>query len=202
LDNASSSEATNAEKIGPGCVALVVGPSGAGKDALLRGVQQSPTCDPRLHFAERIVSRPSHAAEAHASGSPEEMNRAAARGDYALAWQAHGLTYGIPAMIDDHVRAGSAVIFNASRTVIEHAHNRYANVQVILVNAPVEVRTQRLLERGRESQSEIEKRLNRSVASFDTSAADTVIDNSGALEDGVAQLSKVLGELLEKIVRV
>ncbi|MBU2533768.1 MAG: phosphonate metabolism protein/1,5-bisphosphokinase (PRPP-forming) PhnN [Alphaproteobacteria bacterium] len=190
-DASSDQLAPKAERIGPGFVVLIVGPSGAGKDALLQGLRQHPDCNPRLHFAERIVSRESHIAEVHATDNEQAMAAAAARGDYALSWRAHGLTYAIPAAIDRHVLAGGLVVFNASRTVVDQTRRRYANTRVVLIDVPKAVRAARIRARGRETADELETRLARSV-DFDPSCADVIVDNSGELASGVAALAAAL----------
>ncbi|NJO31840.1 MAG: hypothetical protein HC869_00600 [Rhodospirillales bacterium] len=63
--------------IGPGCVVLAVGPSGAGKDALLSAARSQLVGDLAIVFVERVISRPPHAAEAHASLSTAEFLAAA-----------------------------------------------------------------------------------------------------------------------------
>lgn len=189
-----SSEPSVGDRIGPGPVILVVGPSGAGKDALIAAIrEQAPE---HLHFAERVVSRPSHAAEAHASASYEAMAAAVDAGAFALSWQAHGLIYGIPVAIDEHIRAGDAVIFNASRTVVAYARHRYARVFVVLVDAPASVRAARIAARGRESGAEIEKRLGRAIAGFDRSTVDCVVDNGADLQTGIARLAAAVSAIM------
>lgn len=182
-----------ADKIGPGVVILIVGPSGAGKDALLEGLRNQ--AGPHLHFAERVISRPSHAAEAHASATKADMSRALNQGKFALSWQAHDLTYGIRVSIDDHIRAGQTVIFNASRTVIPDARRRYANTAVVLVDAPLKIRAARLAARGRETAQEIEQRLQRTV-DLDPAMVDARVANDTDLEIGVERLAATVESVL------
>jgi ribose 1,5-bisphosphokinase len=174
--------------IGPGCVVLAVGPSGAGKDALLSAARSQLVGDLAIVFVERVISRPPHAAEAHASLSTAESLAAASQGAYALTWRAHDLHYGIPASIDGDINHGKAVVFNASRSIVADARWRYARVHVILIDCPIEVRAHRLALRGRESLEQIRVRLERITAGFDPTSADAYIDNSGPLECGAAEL--------------
>jgi len=185
--SSSASGSAEASAIGPGAVVLVVGPSGAGKDTLLRLVRGRLGGDDGFFFARRVVTRPADASEDHASLSGRDFEEGIARGAFALHWQAHGHRYGIPAEIDAAVRAGRTVVLNASRQAIPAARRRYVATVVIVVDAPVEVRAARLAARDRESPEEVRARLERVVAGFHRADADLIVDNSGAPE-GAAEL--------------
>lgn len=184
--------------IGPGTVVLVVGPSGAGKDALLSGAAEQLTHDPAFHFPRRQINRSSHVAEGHDVLSEQEVTRLKSSRAYALSWQAHGLTYAIPAEIDSLVRAGGCVVFNASRTVIPSARQRYVDLKVVYVDAPRSLRALRLEARGRETAVEIRARLAREVTAFRPSAADAAISNDGSLAEGIGLLLATLRSFLPR----
>jgi ribose 1,5-bisphosphokinase len=169
------------EPIGPGHVVLVVGPSGAGKDAVLREVVDRLGGDPRFLFPQRVVTRRSNAAEQHAVLTPAAFAAELQRGGFALHWEAHGLSYGIPVDIDVAARAGRCVVFNASRRAVPMARARYASAAVVLIDAPLELRARRLASRDRERARDIDARLSRVVAEFDAGDVDLAIDNSGSL---------------------
>jgi ribose 1,5-bisphosphokinase len=170
-----------AEPIGPGRVVLVVGPSGAGKDAVLSEAARRLGSDPRFLFPKRVVTREASAAEDHHTLTPAAFAAELQRGAFALHWEAHGLHYGIPVEIDAAARAGRSVAFNASRRVVPVARVRYANAAVVLVDAPFELRARRLATRDRERARDIDTRLERVVAEFDAGDVDLVIENAGAL---------------------
>ena len=185
---------SEAEPIGPGHVVLVVGPSGAGKDAVLGEAARRLSSDPRFLFPKRVVTREPNAAEDHESLAPEAFAADLERGGFALHWEAHGLYYGIRSEIDAAVRAGRGVVFNASRRVVPVARTRYANVAVVLIDAPFQLRARRLATRDRERAKDVDARLQRVVAEFDAGDVDLVIDNSGALcraADALANWLKV-----------
>lgn len=171
-----------AAPIGPGAVVLVVGPSGAGKDTLLRLVRERLGGDTRFFFPQRVVTRPADASEEHATLSQRAFEERIESGGFALHWEAHGHRYGILAEADAAVRAGRTVVFNASRQVIPAVRRRYAAAAAILVDVPVEVRAARLAARNRESAQEVLARLRREVTGFDVTENDLALDNSGLPE--------------------
>lgn len=174
--------------IGPGRIVLVVGPSGAGKDAVIRAAHGHFVRDSRVVFPARVVTRPPNSAEDHDTLPIAAFEAAAARGAFALRWEAHGLLYGVPQSIDDDARQGRTVVFNASRSVVGAAHDRYRHVSVVLIDATPELRAARLAARGREAAGEIAARVNRSVSGFSAADASLVIDNSGTVADAVRTL--------------
>ena len=174
--------------IGPGVVVLIVGPSGAGKDAIIREVRSRLAGNHRYVFPRRIITRTANAAEDHLTVTDAQFKAQLQQGAFALHWEAHGLHYGIPAEIDDRVRDGSSVIFNASRYILPLVRGRYANTATVLIDAPPAVRAQRLVLRDREQPEEIAIRLARAVAGVGDTEADLVIDNGGLLLDATTTL--------------
>ncbi|WP_061022012.1 phosphonate metabolism protein/1,5-bisphosphokinase (PRPP-forming) PhnN [Bradyrhizobium sp. CCH5-F6] len=183
--------AKQAGAIGPGRLVLVVGPSGAGKDTLLRLAQAACADDRNVVFPRRVVTRESSEAEDNISVSPDEFRRAREHGDFAVHWEAHGHAYALPLEINDDIRAGRAVVVNVSRTVIAALRQTYANVVVVAITAPPDVLAQRLAARARHSDGNIAERLSRSVE--DASArADVTILNAGSAEYHGRQLLRVI----------
>src|SRR5262249_34687441 len=129
----------SSDAIGPGRLILVVGPSGAGKDTLLALARAACAEDQDIVFPRRVVTRKASASEDNVELSPEEFREALERGEFAMHWEAHGHSYGLPRTIDDELRAGRAVVVNVSRTVIDAARCAYANVIVIAITAPPDV---------------------------------------------------------------
>lgn len=177
--------------IGPGRLVLVVGPSGAGKDTLLRLAQAACADDHEIVFPRRIVTRASSADEDNIALSPDEFARARDHGDFAVHWDAHGHSYALPLEINDDIRAGRAVVVNVSRTVIAALRGTYANVVVVAITAPPDVLAQRLAARARHSDGNIADRLARSVD--DASAnADVTILNAGSADYHSRHLLRVI----------
>jgi len=134
--------------IGPGRLVLVVGPSGAGKDTLLKGAREACRDDASIIFPRRVITRPSSPSEDNDTVTAADFNQAAADGAFALWWDAHGNGYGIPSSIDDDIRSGRTVVCNVSRTIIRAASLRYSQAAVVLVTAPAKVLKERLAAAG------------------------------------------------------
>ncbi len=170
--------------IGPGRLVAVAGPSGAGKDTLIR---LAAARAPEAVVQSRVVTRPSSAAENNEEMTPSAFDDARAAGDFALDWEAHGLKYGLRRTVDDHISAGRTVVVNVSRSVITHLRQRYANVVTVLVTAPDDVLMARLAGRNRTSDGVLEQRLQRAALDTDV-AADMIINNVGEPEEMAALL--------------
>lgn len=178
-----------------GVLILVAGPSGAGKDTLLAGARAALK-GKGFVFPRRVITRPAAAGgEDHLAATPESFARQKERGDFALAWSAHGHDYGIPAAIRDDLAAGRHVVVNVSRTVIDAARRDFARVGIVVVTAPPDVLTGRLKERGRENAAHVEQRLARAGAHSVT--GDDVINvvNDGTVEAGMARFIAALETL-------
>jgi ribose 1,5-bisphosphokinase len=170
-----------------GALVLVVGPSGAGKDTLIGAAQQALSGDARFVFPRRVVTRDAVAElEDHDSVDRAGFEAARRSGRFALDWEAHGLCYGLPGSIDAAVAEGRIVVANVSRRVIPEALRKYARARVLLITADAAVRARRLAGRGRESAAEVEARLKREGAPVPEGVTPVTIDNSRALEGGVA----------------
>lgn len=176
-------------KLGPGIFVCVVGPSGAGKDTLLRGAQRVLQAAPLVHFPRRLVTRQAdRALEDHDSILVGDFERGCAQGDFALHWHAHGLGYAIPNSADRAVSAGAVVMCNVSRSVLTAAVEKYSRVVIVHVTAPPCVLADRLAARGRESRAEIEKRLLRTGYDLPQGPQIVRIDNIGSVRDATNRL--------------
>ena len=179
-------------RVGPGPLFLVVGPSGAGKDTLLRRTQEALQHDPDIVFVRRVVTRPSSATEDHHSLSSEDFWVAAQQGAFALSWSAHGLSYAIPLSVEIDMAAGRRVVCNVSRAVVADARARYQRAVVVLVTAPDEVLRARLIARGRPGDINVAARLSRSALFESTLCPDHIIVNVGSIDRAAAELAALI----------
>ena len=184
------------DKIGPGRLVLVVGPSGAGKDTLLGLARTACAEDGNIVFPRRVVTREASSAEDNEQMGPDAFQQALAQGKFAMNWEAHGHCYALPREIDDDIRAGRTVVVNVSRTVVGDMRRGYADVAVISITAPSDVLAARLAMRARSSDGRIEQRLSRTV---DDAAPDTTIVNVSSADFHARQLVRAIkGERWEE----
>jgi ribose 1,5-bisphosphokinase len=179
------------ERIGPGWLVLVVGPSGAGKDTLIAHARERCRAEANIVFPRRMVTRPASAAEDHATVSAEAFEATAAAGGFALWWRAHELSYGVPRSIDDDIRAGRTIVCNVSRTIIAPARTRYARVAAVLITAPADMLAARLAQRSRERADSVADRLRRGDALADV-LVDFTIENVGSPEMAARRLLEII----------
>ncbi|SIS00573.1 phosphonate metabolism protein/1,5-bisphosphokinase (PRPP-forming) PhnN [Williamsia sterculiae] len=177
------------DRIGPGYFVAVTGASGVGKDALLDAARWR--CPSAVVFPQRTITRPTGPGEDYRSVDEAEFVTARARGEFAVSWQAHGLHYGIPASIDQPVRAGGVVVANVSRGAIDDLRDRYENVVEVRITVSEETRERRLRERRRESADDVAGRLARTDPGLGRQV-DHQIHNDGVVEAGAAQLVDIV----------
>jgi ribose 1,5-bisphosphokinase len=175
--------------IGPGRLVLVVGPSGAGKDTLIGLAQAACADDPGVVFPQRVVTREASSSENNAAVSPMMFGQMLAHGEFAFQWEAHGLRYGVPRSMVDDIRGGRVVVVNVSRTIVELARRSYANVTVVSITAPPDILAQRIADRGRASDGQVEGRIRRAVVDAEP---DVIINNIGPAKDHASQLLRVI----------
>jgi ribose 1,5-bisphosphokinase len=174
---------------------LVVGPSGAGKDALTTAARHALGDDPDVVFARRVITRPPlPAAEDHDTMDEAGFAAAEAAGRFALTWRAHGLAYGVPATIRDALAMGRMVVVNVSRRVVGTAEAEGVPVAVVHVTAAPAVLAERIARRGREEAAAIAARLRREAPIAATTARVIEVRNDGTLAAGAARFLAALAE--------
>jgi phosphonate metabolism protein PhnN/1,5-bisphosphokinase (PRPP-forming) len=172
---------------------LVVGPSGAGKDALIERARLAFASNPDFVFARRIVTRPP-AAEDHDTLDERPFLEAETKGAWLLSWRAHGLCYALPGALRDDLAQGRVVIANVSRGVILEAEALGFPVTVLHVIADPAILAARIGARGRESPADIRARISRAQSMHIRDARLVEIRNEGSLDHGAALFIKAIRE--------
>lgn len=166
-----------------GMLFAIVGPSGAGKDTLINWLRERLSDRPEIMFVRRVITRaPDGSTEDHGTLGEAEFMSAHEAGRFAVVWQAHGLSYGIPKTALDHVSSGGIAICNGSRGALAEIEQAFGPVRVIEITVSPEVLAERLRARGREHESEISQRLARDTPPIPERFAAISIDNSGPVE--------------------
>ena len=178
-----------------GIFVAVVGPSGAGKDSIMRAAAAVFAGDRSVHFVRRIVTRNSSADEDHDSVSEGEFSALIDAGAFALHWRANGLSYGIPASVKNQLAQGHIAIANASRAIAAEIKSVFPRSVIVHVTALEDVLQRRLTARGREASADLKLRIARSNALEQEFGADIRIENNGELEDAAAQFVKSIRAL-------
>jgi ribose 1,5-bisphosphokinase len=140
-------------------ILLIVGASGVGKDTLLRAIKG----EIEANFLQRYINR---------APSKDEQNYYVDSSAFALlqehnffisSWAAHENRYGIA---KSHIKEGLNII-SISRGAVADFERVYHNVVTIEVTIPKETLYKRLKSRGRESEEQIQKRIERSNKSVE-----------------------------------
>ena len=175
-----------------GCLITVVGPSGSGKDTIMRAGMEVFSDDPDVYWVRRVITRDSEPGrEDHDSVSVEQFKKMSERGEFAVQWHAHGLSYGVPVSIHQHILDGKVVIANGSRAALDDFRQQFKNFKAVWINASEEVLVERLVDRGTESVEAIRERLQRRP-SVTPDEDDVVIDNNGQVDESVEQLINLI----------
>jgi ribose 1,5-bisphosphokinase len=169
----------------PGRLIAVVGPSGVGKDSVITGLLAA---EPRLACIRRAITRaPEAGGEDFEPLSPETFAARRQAGDFALAWSAHGLFYGIPRAALAPLAAGQDLLANLSRSALTEAQALVPRLTVLHVTASPATLAVRLAARGRETAEDITARLTREVAPLPSGLDIVTLSNDGPLAGTVAR---------------
>ncbi|MEM9442245.1 MAG: phosphonate metabolism protein/1,5-bisphosphokinase (PRPP-forming) PhnN [Pseudomonadota bacterium] len=187
---------------GRGVLFLVVGPSGVGKDSLIDGAKRLLANDVSYYFPKRYITRSQDAGgEQHRSVTPKEFKTLRADGSLMMSWEAHKHHYGIPAAAEEALAAGRSVVVNVSRQVIEETRRRWPPVRILLVTAPRDVLAARLTARGRETDDDIQRRLDR-IDAYRISGGDVrEVVNADRLDRAVDRFVALLEHELRMTVK-
>lgn len=180
-----------------GLFIAVVGPSGAGKDTLMRAVAARLQNRPDIRFAQRVITRDADPDnEDHEVLSRSEFADARQDGEFCLDWEAHGLCYSLRREAAAHVESGGVLIANLSRAVLSEAATQFSRMDVLEITARPDIRIERLLARGRETAEDIRSRIAREmpISVPNLPGRIVTIDNSGRLDDAVDALEAYLSE--------
>ena len=171
--------------VGSERLVVVVGPSGAGKDSVLRGWRAALGADAPV-FAQRVITRAPDANESHEAVTLADFTGLRAQGLLATWWQAHELHYGVRWREFDALADGRWVVLNGSRAHLPTLREQAPRLRIVEVSAPTHVLAERLATRAREDGAALRRRLDRVTALSED--ADLKLVNDGALHRTVDRL--------------
>ena len=170
----------------------LMGPSGVGKDSLLRFARARIAGAYPIAIAHRYITRPpTPDDENHIALSEPEFEMRRSRGLFAMTWEAHGHRYGIGIEIEQWRDAGLLVVISGARRHFIADLQRTRDIVPVLVTANAEAIAARLAARGREQGAALQERMQRERAPIDHPRLVT-LDNSGPLEHAGQRLVDLL----------
>jgi len=180
----------------PARLVYVMGPSGAGKDSVLRYARRELDGRYPVLFAHRYITRPRNDdTEDYIALSPGEFELRRGHGLFAFDWDAYGWRYAIGSEIGLWCAAGLIVVIDGSRHHFIEQRATLTQVLPVLITAPADILRQRLIARKREAPAAIETRLERSAALQPVAPTLVTIDNGGRLEDAGSAFATLLRQL-------
>jgi ribose 1,5-bisphosphokinase len=173
----------------------LIGASGSGKDSLLAYARKHIAEDQPVIFAHRYITRPADSGgENHIALDDREFRLRKKLECFSMHWYSHDTYYGIGQEVHHWLQKGSNVVVNGSRAYLDEAANQFPQLVPILVTVEQDKLAQRLIARGRESQSEIKRRLQQARELESTVYHPCLIrlDNNGQLTEAGEILIKIL----------
>ncbi len=139
-------------------IILIVGPSGSGKDTLLRTAREYFREYKRVNFCRRYITRPPDENEDNFFVCKKGFEVLKSANFFAIYWEAYNYFYGIPSY---EIKEGHCNFISVSRSVIKEIEKKYPRVITLYIHAEKEEVKKRLLKRRREPQKIIQERLKR-----------------------------------------
>lgn len=142
-------------------IILLVGPSGSGKDSLLRLARQELESNTAIAFARRYITRPPDRSEDNYYIETIGFAHLETGGFFLSTWQAHGNRYGIANHLFRDQQPYTTLICSVSRSVIGDFEKKNPHATTIEITVSQDALRNRLKVRGREQSADIDKRLKR-----------------------------------------
>lgn len=171
----------------------VMGPSGAGKDAVLERVRRDLDGRIPVVFAHRYTTRePGFGHPNEVALGPGEYALRRARGLFAFSWDAWSVRYAVGSEIREWLARDLTVVVSGSREHFMREPPCVSALLPVLITAAFAERARRLRARAREPEAAILERLRRGDAFHPTHPDLVTITNDGPLEQAAAAFAALL----------
>jgi phosphonate metabolism protein PhnN/1,5-bisphosphokinase (PRPP-forming) len=175
-----------------GCLFVILGASGAGKDSIIHAIKQSSV---DLEFTRRVITREINIeTEDFESVTNDVFDIMRDENAFIFSWNAHGLKYGIRRDILDHLKDGRHCVINGSRKALPAMLDEYPALIPILVTVDPNVLERRLRSRGRENEDEIAARISRSM--MPPPEGCYTISNNGMIEETAKECIRIMKSII------
>ncbi len=175
-------------------IILVVGPSGSGKDTLLRTAAEFFAQQKKISFVPRYITRPPDRNEENYYIDQPGFLHLERTGFFLSTWRAHSNLYGIARHFFVKKDNSETRICSISRDAVADFEAQYPETITIHVTAHRDVLKQRLLGRKREDEKDIKRRLARADRAVKARNL-LLFDNSASLEQSSAAFIALLGKI-------
>lgn len=144
--------------------------------------------------AHRYITRPVREGdENHIELSEFDFNRRKQGGLFLFDWNSHDYHYAVGREVKKWVKEGQNVIVNGSRQYLATAREIYPRLVPIWMTVSEDILRQRLHQRGRENDEQIEQRIQRNRELEALKPKDgAFINNDQSIEDTVGQIISLI----------
>jgi ribose 1,5-bisphosphokinase len=167
-------------------IILIVGASGVGKDTLIKNIKDKV----EANFLKRYITREPDNNESNYYIDDEAFDSLQSDNFFVSTWNAHNNRYGISM---SHIKDGLNII-SISRGAIKDFEGKFEYVTTINITIPKEQLFQRLKNRARESDEEIQKRIDRSYTLIDAKNL-IEFDNSKSIEESTQDFINLIQQI-------